>query len=85
MAGVGIGDVFAVGELDVGVVAFGLIRLGARAADVEINQTRGRERIIADEFGFEPARRLGGIKTIALDRCREARAGGWSLACRWNS
>ena len=35
--------------------------LGTGTAEVEIDQTRGGQRVIADKLGLEPSGRLGSI------------------------
>ena len=64
LAFVAIGHVVAVGELEVRVVAGRLIGDGARAADVQVEQAGDRQRVVADELGLEPPRRLGGEQAV---------------------
>ena len=59
LAVVPIGDVVAVGELEVGVVAGRLVGVDARAAHVEVEQAGDGQRVVADELGLEPPGRLG--------------------------
>ena len=65
--------VVAVGELEPGVVACGLIGFDGRAAGGEVEETGDGEGVVADGFGFETARVLGGEPAVE----RVGFAGGW--------
>ena len=49
-----IGDIFAAGELNVGVVAVRLVGLAAWTADVRVEQAGDRQGVVAHEFRFQP-------------------------------
>ena len=65
LAGVGVGDVVAIGELEGFVVVVGLIGFDGGAADVfEVEEAGDGEGVVADELGFEAAGILGGEEAI---------------------
>ena len=64
LAMVGVGNVVAIGKLKVGVVTGRLVGEDARPADVQVDQPRDGQRVVANEFGIEPARRLRGEEPV---------------------
>ena len=77
---VGVGDVVAVGELEVRVVAGRLVGLDARAADLEVEQPGDRQGVVADELGLEPPRGLRGEQPVVGVDLAQLRAEAGVLA-----
>ena len=67
-----VGVVFALGEIEEDPVARRLIRLDARAADLEGEQAADGQRAVADQLGVEPVPVL--VRQPAVGRIALARS-----------
>src|SRR5262245_14793595 len=77
-------DVIAIRELEVCVVASGLVGPDAGSAQLEIEQSGHEERIVAYELGFQTSRVLGGQPAVLRIQVQQfaAQAGGLLVSPR---